>query len=389
MTLPLIRRAAIGIGHLVRNLMPAHHSSWARAMLREIAEIDDDREALHFAAGCLRASATQALLFHLTRLLRGAQSSRLDEGGLMTMNIDRLIKNPRAVGIACAVGATGLGIAYMAAAGAPARYISMNAAALVIGLILLAAIGRTVEHVRTPPGTVPLLTGIALLATALFGSAADGATRWISVGSLALQPSLVLLPVLIMGFSRQRDIVGMIGVGIAACALAIQPDRAMAGVLAASMAMLLLLKPDRAVMGALAVAVLGFLVTLSRPETLPVSPYVDQILYSAFDVHVLAGLAVVAGAGLLIVPAAFLARGSHRETYALFGVIWLGIVAAAALGNYPTPLVGYGGSAILGYLLSLAALPKAAAFYPQANPRRREASQSNGAEEANMRIGLV
>jgi hypothetical protein len=32
-------------------------------------------------------------------------------------------------------------------------------------------------------------------------------------------------------------------------------------------------------------------------------------------------------------------------------------VLAAALGNYPTPLVGYGGSAVLGYLLSVALLP--------------------------------
>jgi cell division protein FtsW (lipid II flippase) len=32
------------------------------------------------------------------------------------------------------------------------------------------------------------------------------------------------------------------------------------------------------------------------------------------------------------------------------------VIAAAAIGNYPTPLVGYGGSAILGYLLSAALL---------------------------------
>lgn len=31
---------------------------------------------------------------------------------------------------------------------------------------------------------------------------------------------------------------------------------------------------------------------------------------------------------------------------------------AAALGNYPTPIVGYGGSAVIGYVFSLLALPK-------------------------------
>ena len=43
----------------------------------------------------------------------------------------------------------------------------------------------------------------------------------------------------------------------------------------------------------------------------------------------------------------------------MFGAIWAAVVLAAALGNYPTPLVGYGGSAIVGYLLSLMAFPSA------------------------------
>ena len=42
---------------------------------------------------------------------------------------------------------------------------------------------------------------------------------------------------------------------------------------------------------------------------------------------------------------------------AVFGTVWLGVIVAAALGNYPTPLVGYGGSAILGYALSLSFMP--------------------------------
>ena len=35
---------------------------------------------------------------------------------------------------------------------------------------------------------------------------------------------------------------------------------------------------------------------------------------------------------------------------------WLAVVAFAFAGNYPTPLVGYGSSAILGYCLSAAVL---------------------------------
>jgi hypothetical protein len=86
-------------------------------------------------------------------------------------------------------------------------------------------------------------------------------------------------------------------------------------------------------------------------------PFVDGIFFSAFDVHPLAGLGLMLGAGLLIVPAVLRVRaGSERVPAVAFGAVWLAIIAAAAIGNYPTPVVGYGGSAIVGYLLSLALL---------------------------------
>jgi hypothetical protein len=54
----------------------------------------------------------------------------------------------------------------------------------------------------------------------------------------------------------------------------------------------------------------------------------------------------------------------NRAFYAVFGAVWLAVIAAAALGNYPTPLVGYSGSAILGYLLSAIGLPPRTAARP-------------------------
>ncbi len=41
---------------------------------------------------------------------------------------------------------------------------------------------------------------------------------------------------------------------------------------------------------------------------------------------------------------------------AVFGATWLAVIAFAIVGNYPTPLVGYGSSAIVGYCLSAAVL---------------------------------
>ena len=60
----------------------------------------------------------------------------------------------------------------------------------------------------------------------------------------------------------------------------------------------------------LTVAVTAFLVSMMRTDMLPAVPYVDQILFTAFDVHILAGAAVWLGALLLLVAPILGWRGS-------------------------------------------------------------------------------
>ncbi|HYD36790.1 MAG TPA: hypothetical protein VEA60_04205 [Allosphingosinicella sp.] len=269
------------------------------------------------------------------------------------------LREPRGVGMLCALAATGLGLAYLAAAAAPTRYLVVNAVALLLGLVALRGFAGPVLRSGRSAGPVLVLLGSCLLATALFGEPVDGAARWVWIGPLGVQLSLVVLPTMILAFASRPDPVGMAGIAAAAAALALQPDRAMAGVLALALAVLAAARPGRWAVAALLVAGAAFAATLARPDSLPAVPYVDRILFTAFDVHILAGTAVLLGSLLLPVPAIVGWRGDpdRRAAGLVFGAIWLGCVAAAALGNYPTPVVGYGGSAILGYLLSLACLP--------------------------------
>ena len=272
----------------------------------------------------------------------------------------RISTRPRLLGLLCGAVAVGMGMAYMDAAGAPSRYLLVNFAALVLGATAWLALGRAGGSRLAGAGLAILALSIPLLLTALFGVAADGAVRWVSVGPLSVQISLIVLPAMIILYARRPDRAGTAGMMVAALALALQPDRAMAGVLAAGLIALLLAKPGRRpVLAAAAASILGFGWTLLEPDALPPSAIVDRILYTAFDVHPLAGAAVAAGAAALVVPAVIgLGRGGgDRAAFLAFGACWSAVVAAAALGNYPTPLVGYGGSAVLGYLLSVALLP--------------------------------
>ena len=301
-----------------------------------------------------------------------------------------LLRHPRRLAALCAIGATGLGLAYMTAAGAPFSYLAINAAALAIGLLAIGVLTEAGKLWRLGGGAVGVALACLILLTSLFGISADGATRWLSAGGLLLQPGLFLVPAVALGFARARDLASLLAVSIAALALALQPDRAMAGALAAGMAALALVRPERIVLAALGAALAAFAATLVRPDASAAMPFVDQIFYSSFAVHPLAGLAVIAGAALLLVPAlaGYFRDADQRASYAVFGAVWLAVILAAAFGNYPTPLVGYSGSAILGYLISLLGLPPRAAT--RNIGRDCDAMQSDPEkQQPNLRAGLT
>lgn len=300
------------------------------------------------------------------------------------------LKNPRAIGIACALGATGLGLAYMAAAGAPTMYLAVNALALLMGLAIIGLMWSAKPALHLPDGFTLLLGGM-LLATALLGISVEGATRWLRVGGLSVQMSLIVVPAMLVSFARHRNLLSTLAVVVAAVALAAQPDRAMAGVLASSLAVLAIYRPDRWALSALVFAGVGFSVAVLRPDMLPAVPYVDRILYTAFSVHWLAGLAVIGGALLLVVPAIAGQRfdPEHREVYLAFGFVWLGVVVASALGNYPTPLVGYGASSVIGYALSLSLLPGRGRSAVVAEAREERGARVKGETRADLRVGVA
>lgn len=373
-------RPATRIARFAAWLLPAPQRDWGRAMVAEAGAIDGRLAALGFALGCLACALRARLYFHLSR-----RSGADGPTGEMTM-LQVLTGRPRRLALFCAAGATALGLAWMAMAGAPVRYLAVNGIALMLGLLAFAVLSR-VGDVRR--GIVDLMLAFLLLLTALAGVSADGVTRWVAVGSVPLQPSLVLLPILALRFARTRDDLSTFAILVAALALALQPDRAMAGALAATMMVLALLRPERNVLIALAAAGAGFAATMLRPDLSPAMPFVDQIFFSAFSVHVLAGVAVAAGAMLLLIPAvaSLLGDPGNRVTHAVFGTMWLAVIIAALLGNYPTPLVGYGGSAILGYLVSIVGLPSRA--QAEATARDRAARQADVEDQLDsLRAGL-
>lgn len=303
---------------------------------------------------------------------------------------DAAMRRPRALGIACAIAAVVLGLAHMVIAGAPMRYLGVNVGALAIGLTMLTMLGRTAPVGRQLTGGAILAMAGALLATAFAGTEVEGVSRWVRLGGFAIQPSLILLPLMIVAFSQARSVAAVAGIVATAAAMALQPDRAMAGMLVLGLATLTLLCRDRRSIVALVASIAGFAVTFARANTLPAIPYVERVFTSAFAAHAGAGLAVLVGSALLLVPAIVGWRrdADHRVAYAAFGAVWVAAIMAAALGDGPTPMVGYGGSAIIGYALSLLALPKRAGDHASVASRTHGETDSTLCDR-HLLVGLA
>ncbi|WP_426265902.1 hypothetical protein [Sphingomonas sp. LHG3443-2] len=276
------------------------------------------------------------------------------------------------------------GLLFLFLTGAPPRLLLINLVALGAGIALLAIV-----RLLPVPAVRPLLllgSAAALVATALFGSAAEGATRWVVVGGLSLQPSLILLPTLLLAHVAKPDRWSSVAVALAALAMALQPDRSLAAALVAVTLIDAAFRRTPAAWATSAVPLLALAVTIVRPDNLPAVAHVDLILWTSFADQPLAALAVWTGTLLLFVPAFVLWRRGMAAEAVCFTALWATLVLSAFLHNYPTPLVGYSASCILGYLLTALALP---ALRPSGVRQARAARPSDPATPGTWRVSAA
>lgn len=378
----LTRSMARRLAALAALCLPPRLADWGRAMRQEVEALDDSA-AMVFAAGCLvGALQTTAVdgLGRLARAVTGFTSPANDPSEDLPMPA---ALSPRLLALLCGVAATALGFLYLTLAGAPPRLLLMNAGALTLGL-LATALARRVDGDVGPGGRGVLVASLAIILAlvAAGGTAADGAARWLVLGGVAFQPSLIVLPVMVLLFAGARTPLAATGVAIAGLALALQPDRAMAAALTASVAAIALVHRERPVLLALLASAAATLAAFARPDLLPATPFVDRVFLTAFATHPVAGVAVWTGAALLLVPGlvGLVRDPANRAGHAAFAAMWGAVIAAAVLGNYPTPLVAYGGSAIVGYFLAAAVMPR------RVQPLAAEAAASATGADAPERL---
>lgn len=276
------------------------------------------------------------------------------------MNLDILMTR-RALAVQ-AVATAAVGLTVLKAVGALGAVWAIQAAAFGLGG-LLALVLAWKAGPAGPRLSISLLgAAFVLILLTQADPGLEGVRRWFRVGPLVVQPAPLILPLVawaLAGRSANWTVAGL--AGALAALFAAQPDPSAAGALAAISAGVILARrrantPDLAVL-LLSLAAFGWAAT--RPDPLAPVAHVEGIVAAAWSAHPAAGIGALIA--LVLVPAPFLlrARGPRGEgearralTFALSG-LWLILVLANATGRFPAPVVGYGASFVVGWLVSL------------------------------------
>ena len=245
------------------------------------------------------------------------------------------------------------GLAYLAAAGAPAHYLAVNGGALLLALGWI-AIGRVPDSEiakRALPAVLLALFALPLLA----GPDIDGVRRWLPLGPMSLHAGMLLIPLLGCLCARDpRNGPWVLGAAMGISLL--QPDAASAAALALVAASLVWMhrKPFFAAIAAIGLAIC---VVAYGAGDLPPQPFVEHVFADAWADRPVLALSLVAGVvtGLILL---LTAQTVPREERFVMAAAMTGFTALSLIANYPTPLVGYGAAPILGFGLALGAVPR-------------------------------
>lgn len=258
-------------------------------------------------------------------------------------------------------------------------------------LALVPALGLGLLVSRAGPGLrryAPLAAVAALLplAATLAAPGIDGVHRWLAVGPVHLHASAILAPLIVAGLGglaargRWWPFAALL---VAAQALHVaQPDAGQAFAVALGAAVAALVAPGKGPARAAMILVAVVAGVAARFPADPLAPvrHAEGILE----------LAAARGLGLWLLARAFLAvlalppflgvlhalaareRGAAAVAAGLFGYE-VGAILAPALGAFPVPVLGFGASHLVGFVLANGLIVAIVRGLPLPAPARRAA----------------
>lgn len=276
-----------------------------------------------------------------------------------------------------------VGAVLLAGLGAPLRLPVMNLGAAIVAVGLLPLLAMAGRRMLRHGGVALLAACGALAATALLGVGLEGVRRWVAIGPLLVHVGFLVLPVALAVLPRAPSLAAVVGLGLVAASLVVQPDGGAAMAFAAGVAVHATLRRSPQSLAWLAIAAVSAIAAWLRPDPLPAVAFVEQVAVLAFHRSLDLGLATILALALPSVLLAVIAWRDRALTpiAAPAAGFWFGAAAASLLGNFPTPIVGGGATPILAYALTWAlivAQARDAAGRTRTSPPGSPASGASG-----------
>lgn len=203
---------------------------------------------------------------------------------------------------------------------------------------------------------------IVLLLASFLSNGLDGIHRWIQFGPLSIYVASIFLPLLLIFFLKlleNKHYLYVIGLNfVVLVILLFQPDAGQVTAFACATIILLWHKMNNNLLNLCNLTITTTIVIMSwiLLDDLTAVPYVEHILFLVKDMGVLWFIFGIMSLLLLLSP--FFFYGKRIAISLTLGVYFLVMMLVTFFGNFPMPIMGYGISPIIGYIISISYLNK-------------------------------
>lgn len=203
---------------------------------------------------------------------------------------------------------------------------------------------------------------VVLLVLPFFFNDLDGVHRWLSFGPINLYIASIILPILIIHVwelalnNREGYVLGL--TILTSAILLFQPDAGQLTAFACATAFIVWKMINNRMVKLLSITFIAALCIVSwvfLDDLAPV-PYVEHIIFLVADLG--NNWLVLGISSLILLLSPFFFYGRKSIISLSLGVYFLMTMIVTLIGHFPMPIMGYGISPILGYLISITWLNK-------------------------------
>ncbi|WP_459479610.1 cell division protein [Clostridium saccharoperbutylacetonicum] len=203
------------------------------------------------------------------------------------------------------------------------------------------------------------LISVIFLMLTFVGGGIEGVNRWVSIGIIKFNASIVALPIIIISLWKLLQakslIFTIVTTMVISVLLLIQPDASQLTAFAIPMMVMLAGESNKKYLRIIIVGILSLLVILSWIflDKLPAVAYLEGILGLLKGVGLIWFILGVISLIILPVPFILFPPKKFELPSICLGLYFTINLISTLFGNFPIPLMGYGISPIIGYFIAI------------------------------------